>query len=79
MEDTEKLEEFIKKYKDDPVKFAEDFLGIKFNFYQKIMLKELNKNKDKKIFFIPGRRSYLPIYEDASNLSLNDILNKKES
>lgn len=69
----------IEKYKNDSVKFTEDFLKIKLNTYQKIMLKLLNKNKDKEVFFIRGIRSYLPIYEDASNLSLDDILNEKES
>lgn len=71
--------EFIEKYKNNPVKFAEDFLGLKLYASQKILLEELNKDKNEKIFFIRGLRSYLPVYEDFSNFAINEILDKKDS
>ena len=35
----------IKKYRKHPEKFIEDFYGIKLCKYQKMFLREINKNK----------------------------------
>ena len=53
-----KFDKFREYYKNNPFKFAEDFLGIQLNPWQKILISILNKGKECKeiVFDSPERR-----------------------
>jgi hypothetical protein len=41
------LEKVVKQYRNDIVKFTEDFYGLKLYWYQKLLLKSIYKNNIK--------------------------------
>ena len=42
-----KMRELIKKYRNNPILYAEEYLGIKLLSYQKVMLKMMNRKENK--------------------------------
>ena len=45
--DTKELEKIIKKYRDNPIEYMKDYLGIKLTWYQEMMLKKiLNESEE---------------------------------
>lgn len=49
MKDNQKLKNIIQDYINNPVKFAEDFCGVKISRFQRLWLKVLMRFKTKEV------------------------------